>query len=427
MTSFNRPSSPPQGYEFVRALGEGARAFVFLARASGARMSELVVVKRLHRYLTTDETALHRFLAKTARAAAVKHPNVVGIKHVGIDDEGHFVVSEYVEGSSLHDVVVAAHRRGERVPVRIVARVLLDTLAGLDAGHRAGGAVHRDVTPHHILIGRDGVAKLTDFSNAAFEVDGGDGRLLLGRPLYWPPEHAQRALVDAGLDLFALGVSAWFGLSGERPWFVSKSDETDDVLPPLRPLVPEIDPALEAVILRACKRQPELRFTSAAEMAKALEAALAPLGGAASTAEVAAFVRKTLREGSRWSMARVIRPRVEPSILERLPWLARLQSRPGRSLIATLVVAVLIAAIPTVLWHLQSPAFTATNASSQEAVPDTAKDRRTPEHCWTPAASPNRAVHQAEAPATATPTAAQSSHASAKPPSSLLRVSRRFR
>src|SRR5205823_4126244 len=116
------------------------------------------------------------FLDEARLAARIRHPNVVATLDVQQDEEGVFLVMEYVEGPTLMGMLREARRSGKKMPVDVALRVMLDSLAGLHAAHELTGAdgeplnlVHRDVSPANILLGVDGVTRLTDFGVARAE------------------------------------------------------------------------------------------------------------------------------------------------------------------------------------------------------------------------------------------------------------------
>src|SRR5262245_54786620 len=158
-------------YEILFELGRGGMGTIELARSMGARgVSRLVAIKRIHPHLSTSGEAVGRFLDEARVAAQVNHANVVALHHAAQDEHGFFVVFDYIEGESLDGLLDRALLFHDRVPPSIVVRVVLDALAGLHAAHtakdalgRALGILHRDVSTQNILVGRDGVARLSDF------------------------------------------------------------------------------------------------------------------------------------------------------------------------------------------------------------------------------------------------------------------------
>jgi serine/threonine-protein kinase len=300
------PSKPDLLFELARG-GMGA---VHLARIAGlGGFERFVVVKRILDATQTEAEVVERFLSEARIAATIHHANVVGTHHVGIDDGGLYMVLDYVEGGSLAALTDRAMLRGERMPIPIVLRIALDALAGLGAVHRASGSdgavlgvVHRDVSLQNILVGRDGVARLTDFGiarSARPSIKTKTGSLI-GKLLYLPPEHIRQEPTDHTIDIYMLGVTLWCALTGEEPW--PGSDEAQlmhriltEPLPSVasrrgEPVAPEI----EQLVSTAAHPVSSQRYQSATQMTQVIEALGRERGWVASQHEVATFVEGLL-------------------------------------------------------------------------------------------------------------------------------------
>src|SRR4051812_30166376 len=152
-------------------------ATVFLGRATDGREgATLVAIKRPHRHLATDKTYLSMLLDEARLASAIDHPNVVKVRELGFESGEPFIVLDYVEGASLSELRKELSGANRAVDTKIAVRMILDALAGLHAAHelrddsgRHLGIIHRDVSPHNVLIGCDGVTRLTDFGIAKAE------------------------------------------------------------------------------------------------------------------------------------------------------------------------------------------------------------------------------------------------------------------
>ncbi len=298
-------SAPIGRYETLLELGRGGMGSVLLARALGAGGFErLVVIKRLHPHLLELPEAVRRFLDEASLAACVQHANVVGTTQVGNDDDGYFLVLEYVEGGTLEELVDRSALRGERIPPPIVLRIALDALAGLSAIHRARDTsgkplsiLHRDVTLQNVLVGRDGVARIADFgiAKSAIASVSTDRNYLVGKLLYMPPEYLRRAPVGPTLDIYALGVTLWLALTARELWPEASEAQlvhhiVEDHIPPLSSAGITIAPQIEEILARACDADPSRRFPTARGMADAIEAIGRDTGWIASHANVADYV-----------------------------------------------------------------------------------------------------------------------------------------
>ncbi len=293
-------------YEIVSDLGAGGMATVYLGRAlSVAGFQRLVAIKLLHPHLLRDETFVQMFLDEGRLAARIHHPNVVGTLDLERSPEGLYIVSEYIEGDQLLGLYKSARATEQRIPRGIALRIALDVLAGLQAAHELTddlGAplkiVHRDVSPHNILVGSDGISRLTDFGIAKAEeriADTRDG-IVKGKLSYMAPEQPNDGPIDRRADLFALGTVLWECLTGRR-LFPGKTDAEvlqsllNKPIPRLRAVDPELPEALDGVLARALDRDPERRWQSAREFADALEAAVSG-SGVASYRVVAEHVKQ---------------------------------------------------------------------------------------------------------------------------------------
>ena len=202
-------------------------ATVFLGSLQGALgFRQIVAIKRPHPHLLEDRSFRDALLREARLAAGIHHANVVDVRDVEVVGEAVQLVMDYIEGASLGDLVGICAREGKRVPPGIVVRVVLDACAGLHAAHeltdddgRALGLVHRDVSPQNVLVGVDGVARVTDFGIAkCMEAsDPGTSReTLKGKAGYMAPEYVRGETIDRRADVFALGIVLWEALQGRR-------------------------------------------------------------------------------------------------------------------------------------------------------------------------------------------------------------------
>jgi len=273
-------------YELLTEIASGGMASVFLGRARGvAGFERVVAVKVCHPHLRVDEEFAEMFLDEARLAAKIHHPNVVSTLDVGDDDGRLFLVMEYIEGDRLSGLIKAAVKRGRRIPPPIAARIFIDLLSGLHAAHELAGSdgaelsvVHRDVSPQNVLVGVDGVARITDFGIAKTEARVTDTGLqqIKGKLAYMAPEQLAGETVTRRSDIYAAGVVLWETLTGKR-LFRGETD-VDTVqqvvkaeVPRPSEIVTDLDPAFDAVVMKAIDRDPERRFPTAAAFAEALE------------------------------------------------------------------------------------------------------------------------------------------------------------
>ncbi len=254
-----------------------------------AGFSRVVAVKRLLPELARDPELVTAFLDEARLASRIRHPNVVPTLDVLAEDGEIFVVMEYVHGESLAGLVRAAAGRGQRIPVAVVSAVVANALHGLHAAHEARdergeplALVHRDVSPQNLLVGADGIARVVDFgiAKAAGRAQMTREGQVKGKLGYMAPEQLRQSAERAS-DVYAAGVCLWEALTLER-LFAGDNESVvlakimAGVAPPPSSRTVDVPPALDALTLRALHRDPEQRFASAREMARALEAAIAP-------------------------------------------------------------------------------------------------------------------------------------------------------
>ncbi len=262
-------------YSLVRELGRGGMGVVFLARE--VALDRLVAIKLLPPALAVDERLRERFLREAKTAAQLAHPHIVAIHAVETIGDCVYFAMEHVAGGSLGERL----RRDGALPQREALRIVQETAWALAHAH-ARGVVHRDVKPDNILLeeGSDR-ALVTDFGIAHA---GGlsDPALGAGTMHYMSPEQAQGG-ADTRADIYALGITAWHALAGRRPFegqggVALLAMQSRDEAPPVRTAVPTLPPPIAEAIDRAVRRDPDERWPTMEEFARALgdARALAP-------------------------------------------------------------------------------------------------------------------------------------------------------
>ncbi|MCL2448619.1 MAG: serine/threonine protein kinase [Polyangiaceae bacterium] len=275
-------------------LASGGMATVHLARDRSCHHgSALVAIKRPHRHLAADRAFLTMLVDEARLASAIRHPNVVRVRELGFDGGVPFIVMDYVEGASLAELRRELGAVGRAIDARVAVRIALDMLAGLTQAHelcddagRPLRIIHRDVSPHNILIGTDGRARITDFGIAKAEdrVQTTRTHEVKGKLAYLAPERVdRRRLCTVQSDVFSAGLVLWECLAGRR-LFRSEQvvDLIDEVMtapiPKLRDVGTQLSCELDDVIARALSRDLEMRYASADAFSKAIVAAVGPSG-----------------------------------------------------------------------------------------------------------------------------------------------------
>lgn len=274
-------------YRLIAQLGSGGQADVFLAIARGTLgVDKLVVIKRARADLAATPERLALFLDEARLTLRLNHPNLVHTYEVGEERGAHFISMEHVEGLALRELLGCDRCAGFSPAIWL--RVIADALGGLQHAHGARdydgkplGIVHRDISPHNIVVSYDGVTKLLDFGIAASRQTspGGEARALTGKVGYLAPEQALgRVLADRRSDLFAMGVVLWEMLAGRRMFDGDAASVLQRIahepIPRLADAVPGLDPEIAAIVDRALDKDPDARFQSATEMRQAIERCL---------------------------------------------------------------------------------------------------------------------------------------------------------
>jgi serine/threonine protein kinase len=303
---------PPERFGRYRILGRvGAGGMGAVCKAHDPQLDRVVALK-VPRFDVDPEdrpARVQRFLREARAAAAVRHPHVCPVYDAGEEGGRPYVVMAFVEGASLAQRLTGGRRFDDAAEAVHLTRQVAE---GLTAVH-AHGIVHRDVKPANILVDAGGHALLTDFGLAhtgeAGERLTQDGAVF-GTFGYMAPEQAggRRDAVGPWTDVYGLGAVLYHLLTGRPPWQGSLLEVLGRIQteapPPPRGLRPDLDPALEAVVVRATATRPEDRYPTARAFADALRAweegraAAAPPPAVVAAREEPAVVRVTLPDGS---------------------------------------------------------------------------------------------------------------------------------
>jgi eukaryotic-like serine/threonine-protein kinase len=297
-------------YELLCPLAYGGMAAVWLARNRGHRLMErLVVVKTILPQFASQEHFQTMFLDEARVAAAIDHPNVARTLDVGEKDDLLYLVMEWIDGESLSRLHRAVEKNGAKLPAGVILRIVADACAGLHAAHElrdASGAllnvVHRDVSPQNVLVSTTGVAKLIDFGVAKARDRASEGTTageLKGKIRYMSPEQALGRDVDRRADIWSLGAMLYEMFARVAPYDGPNEVATLHLLTsgePPPPLPPHVPREVAAVVERSLAHDRDRRFSTAAEMQRALEGAMLDIGAATTPAQVASLLEGHLKE-----------------------------------------------------------------------------------------------------------------------------------
>ncbi len=282
-------------YLLQRRIGSGGMADVWLARDS--ELGREVAIKVLHDNFARDSEFVDRFRREASAAAGLQHPNVVAVFDRGAVEDSYYIAMEYVEGSTLRDLISRGLGISESV------EVTRQVLAAAGFAHERG-FVHRDLKPMNVLIDRSGRVRVTDFGIAR----AGNSEItrtgsVLGTAQYLSPEQAQGFEVTQTSDIYSIGVMLFEMLTGRVPFDGDNAvaiamKQVSEEPPAPSTINPSVPPALDSVVLKALAKDPAQRYASAAEMQVALDAAEANPEIAGHTERYAAYEAPI--EESRW-------------------------------------------------------------------------------------------------------------------------------
>lgn len=292
-------------YEVLCRIGRGGMGSVYLCRlTTEGGFRRLFALKLLRSHLLQDSESAQRFIEEARLAGYVHHPNVVSVLDAGLHGSQPYLVMDYVEGGSLKQLL--STRPGVRAP-ELILPIVLDALAGLHAAHTLVGddgipleIVHCDVSPENLIVGIDGVCRLTDFGVAKHGPGTGEREQVThGKPGHLAPEQILGNRVDRRADIFSLGVVLYNALTGTKLFEAPTLEETLELTcsrriePPstvgLRP-----PPSLDFVCMKALEREPERRYDTAEEMMMELRRIALRENLLAPTSDIAGWVRESV-------------------------------------------------------------------------------------------------------------------------------------
>ncbi len=313
-------------YIVHQRLGAGGMAEVYLCRLAGmGGFDKLVVVKRILPGLAGDKRFTEMFLDEARLSANLNHPNIVQIYEIDSADGVPFIAMEYVRGISVHALMNAARREGKANPGHL-ALIIAGACAGLDHAHNAVdargqplGIIHRDVSPENIMVSHEGVPKVLDFgvAKAHGRISSTDTGELKGKLRYFAPEQLLGKDIDRRVDVFALGISLYSGLTGKYPFDGENAAQVMTAImagtpvPPSQ-LVPDLPPEMERTILWALANDPEKRCPSCSALGEALEKFARQGPCPSSPREMTAWVRELA--GPALAPIAIPEPKAEESI-----------------------------------------------------------------------------------------------------------------
>ena len=263
-------------YAILEKLGAGGMGVVY--KAEDTRLGRSVALKFLPDDLWQNPLAVERFEREARAVSALNHPHICSVHDVGEHGGRRFIVMEYVEGSSLHEVLAAG-----ALPTDQVVELGIQLADALEAAHEKG-LIHRDIKPSNIILTRRGQVKLLDFGLAKSMTNPADHvaaeptqadltefGVVLGTVAYMSPEQVRGEPLDACTDLFSLGAVLYEMATGRRAFPGNTSGTISEAIlnrtpPPAADVNPKVPPGLEGIIAKSLEKQRELRYRKASDV-----------------------------------------------------------------------------------------------------------------------------------------------------------------
>jgi serine/threonine-protein kinase len=300
-----------QRYQVIERIAAGGMAEVFRGESAGIEgFRKKVAIKRVLPKLSANREFINMFLDEARLCAYLSHSKCVQVFDIGQAAGAHFIVMEYVDGADLQGVLEYLSSRGELMSVAAACLITMQVCEGLAYAHDATdhkGAtlniVHRDISPHNVLMTRYGEVKLVDFglAKASSHLTADDEDIVKGKFGYLAPEVTLGQGADRRVDIFAAGILLWEMLAGRRLFKGDTDVETFKQVqaaqvPDIRQIRPEVSANLVKVLSRALARDPRERYQSANDFARDLSAVTLGLGQAVTYLDLRGLVEATARE-----------------------------------------------------------------------------------------------------------------------------------
>ncbi|HEX6126606.1 MAG TPA: protein kinase [Pyrinomonadaceae bacterium] len=262
-------------YEIIRQIGEGGMGVVYLGRDT--RLDRFVAIKLLNNRYERHEDNIRRFVREAKAASALNHPNILTIFEIGEYEDSHYIVSEYIEGRTLREIL-----KGETMELKTIVDMTAQIANALAAAHKTR-IVHRDIKPENIIVRDDGYVKVLDFGLAKLLPENASGvfdkgmvqtqnstasGMILGTVNYMSPEQARALSIDQRTDIFSLGVVLYEMITGIAPFKADTSADTIAAIIQCKPLPPgrtrnDVPEELDNIVAKMIEKDRDARYQSA--------------------------------------------------------------------------------------------------------------------------------------------------------------------
>ena len=303
-----------QRYRVVERIAAGGMAEVYRGESAGIEgFRKKVAIKRVLPKLSQNREFIHMFLDEARLCAYLSHSKCVQVFDIGQAAGAHFIVMEFVDGADLQGVMEYLQRHEHQMPVEVACLITMHVCEGLAYAHDACdhlgqplSIVHRDISPHNVLMTRHGEVKLVDFglAKASSHLTADEEDVVKGKFGYLAPEVTLGKGADRRVDIFAAGILLWEMLAG-RLLFKGETDlETfkqvqATVVPDMRQIRADVGDDLARVISKSLARDADQRYLQAGDFARDLAIVLDRLGKPVTYQDIAKLVVATAGERSK--------------------------------------------------------------------------------------------------------------------------------
>jgi serine/threonine-protein kinase len=304
-------------YLFLKRLAAGGMAEVFLARpASQGGNGRVQVVKRILPHVANNQMFLNMFQTEIQVIMGFNHPQIVQLHDFGEFNGQPYISMEYIEGKNLKEVISKFSEKKEKLPIAMALSLVAQAASGLSYAHtfvnkvtgQTVNAIHRDISPHNLLVSYEGNVKVIDFGiakAASGMQEATRAGTIKGKIAYLSPEQVSGYPIDARSDVFALGIVAWELLTSQRPFhkdgdsdvtILGRIDNCDTYVVPPSTYNKEIPPEVDIVIMKALKKNPNERYSSASDFQSALRQVMMQYYPSYSYSDTGRLVQKLFAE-----------------------------------------------------------------------------------------------------------------------------------
>ena len=303
-----------QRYQVVERIAAGGMAEVYRGESAGIEgFRKKVAIKRVLPKLSQNREFIHMFLDEARLCAYLSHSKCVQVFDIGQAAGAHFIVMEFVDGADLQGVLEHLQRHQLQMPVEVACLIAMHVCEGLAYAHDACdhlgqplGIVHRDISPHNVLMTRHGEVKLVDFglAKASSHLTADEEDIVKGKFGYLAPEVTLGQGADRRVDIFAAGILLWEMLSGRRLFKGENDVETFKqvqaaVIPDMRQIRSDVGDDIAYVLQKALARDRDQRYLQAGDFAKDLSVVMQRLGKPVTYQDLAKLVVATAGERSK--------------------------------------------------------------------------------------------------------------------------------